>query len=141
MLLYYRHCSYRAITRHLLNIWCERAKVLPDYVQREFEAYLKCGRLEQVERDAENSYLITDVVPAALVPPCSSYPKRLLQPNHSLRLHRSMCLEFIKMKSANTGPPYSVRSARIFSVSYGRPSVTVILWMAKYAVFQRAPLR
>jgi hypothetical protein len=22
-------------------------KVLPDYVQREFEAYLKCGRLEQ----------------------------------------------------------------------------------------------
>ena len=36
--------SSNSITRYLLSTWPGRP--LPDYVQREFEDYLRCGRLE-----------------------------------------------------------------------------------------------
>jgi len=41
---------YRIVERHYPGFTAylaEQGAVLPRYVQREFEAYLKCGRLEQ----------------------------------------------------------------------------------------------
>ena len=38
--------SLTSITRHSLRLWQSRGKELPGYVQREFEEFLQCGRLE-----------------------------------------------------------------------------------------------
>jgi hypothetical protein len=53
-LLYERHrleesCLYRLVERHypaFVAHLAEQGKSLPVYVEKEFEAYLKCGRLE-----------------------------------------------------------------------------------------------
>ena len=75
-----------AFTAHL----AERGTVLPEYIQREFDDYLKCGRMEQgflrvrceschAEHLVAFSWpLLRIPAPAALVNPFTSYTPRLL---------------------------------------------------------------
>ena len=56
---YERHCPDRTLLYQLVEEyyptfkaqWAAEGKELPDYVQREFEDYLRCGRLEEYKPD------------------------------------------------------------------------------------------